>query len=133
MTNKRQQEYTCAMDAALNVISGKWKLVILNRLLTGPQRYSEIHKSIPGLTEKVLSQQLKELEEDQIVKRRVYPVVPPKVEYSFTELGEELQPVFFALETWGSNFLTGTNADGEQVKMDASCYTADKKAPGMLQ
>jgi DNA-binding HxlR family transcriptional regulator len=133
MTNKRQQEYTCAMDAALNVISGKWKLVILNRLLTGPQRYSEIHKSIPGLTEKVLSQQLKELEEDQIVKRKVYPVVPPKVEYSFTELGEELQPVFFALERWGSNFLTETNADGEQVKMDATCYTADKKVPGMLQ
>lgn len=133
MTNKRQQEYTCAMDAALNVISGKWKLVILNRLLTGPQRYSEIHKSIPGLTEKVLSQQLKELEEDQIVKRKVYPVVPPKVEYSFTELGEELQPVFFALERWGSNFLTETNVDGEQVKMDATCYTADKKIPGMLQ
>lgn len=126
MTNKRQREYACAMEAGLSVISGKWKLMILNRLLSGPQRYSEINKSIPGLTEKVLSQQLRELEEDKIIKRKVYPEVPPKVEYSFTELGEELQPIFFALESWGSNFLTETNAGGEQVKADASCYTANK-------
>jgi DNA-binding HxlR family transcriptional regulator len=76
------------MEAALNVIGGKWKLTILNRLLSGPQRYGELHRSVAGITEKMLTQQLRELEEDQIVERKIYPVVPPKVEYSFTESGK---------------------------------------------
>ncbi|HEY0176012.1 MAG TPA: winged helix-turn-helix transcriptional regulator, partial [Pedobacter sp.] len=63
---------------------------------------------------------------DRIVKRKVYPEVPPKVEYSFTELGEELTNIFFALEIWGSHFLTETSPDGEQVKENISCYTAAK-------
>jgi DNA-binding HxlR family transcriptional regulator len=109
MTNKRQQEYTCAMEAALSVISGKWKMKILNQLRDGAKRYSEINRSIPGMTQKMLSQQLKELEEDGIVNRKVYPEVPPKVEYSFTELGAELMGVFKALEIWGNHFMTGSN------------------------
>jgi len=124
MTNKRQQDYTCAMEAALRVISGKWKLGILSQLLTGAKRYSEINKKIPGITEKMLTQQLRELEEDMIVKRKIYPEVPPRVEYSFTELGEELTKILFELEIWGSHFLTATRATGEEVRENASCYTS---------
>jgi DNA-binding HxlR family transcriptional regulator len=105
MTEKRHLDYTCSMEAALSIISGKWKLTILNRLLPGPQRYSDIKRDIPGITEKMLTQQLREMEEDGIIKRKIYPVVPPKVEYSFTDLGQELTGIFKSLSVWGKNFL----------------------------
>ncbi|PTQ94004.1 HxlR family transcriptional regulator [Mucilaginibacter yixingensis] len=84
-------------------------------------RYSEIHRNILGLTEKMLSQQLRELEEDKIIHRTVYPEVPPRVEYTFTDLGKELATIFYALEKWGANFLTA-NRDSIKVA-DESCYT----------
>ena len=123
MTKKRQQVYACAMEAALSIISGKWKLTILNQLLTGTMRYSEIKNRIPGITEKMLSQQLKELEVDGIIIRRVYPEVPPKVEYSFTELGKKLTDTFYALEIWGSAFLTAAGGYDEVRSGNPSCYT----------
>jgi DNA-binding HxlR family transcriptional regulator len=83
------------------VISGKWKVKILNQLMDGPKRYSEIRRSIEGMTEKMLSQQLRELEEDKIVTRKVYPEVPPRVEYAFTDLGKELASIFYALRKMG--------------------------------
>jgi DNA-binding HxlR family transcriptional regulator len=102
MTKKRQAQYSCAMEASISVIGGKWKLPILVRLATGPKRYGELHRTVVGITEKMLTQQLRELEEDQIIQRKIYPVVPPKVEYSFTETGEKLTEVFKALELWGN-------------------------------
>lgn len=105
MTEKRHREYTCSMEAALSIISGKWKLSILNRLLPGPQRYSDIKRNLPAITEKMLTQQLREMEEDGIIKRQVYPAVPPKVEYSFTDLGQELTGIFRSLSVWGKNFV----------------------------
>lgn len=110
------------MEAALTVISGKWKLKILNQLLNGPVRYMDIKHGIGEITEKMLTQQLRELEEDKIVERKVYPVIPPKVEYSFTAMGQELVHIFYALEVWGSNFITQTNPNGEIKEQDASCY-----------
>lgn len=105
MTKKRQADYSCSMEAALNVISGKWKLKILNKLRDGAKRYSDINRNVPGLTEKMLSQQLRELEEDQIVTRTVYPEVPPRVEYELTERGLAMSDIFQSLEAWGSNFM----------------------------
>jgi DNA-binding HxlR family transcriptional regulator len=105
MTEKRHVEYTCSMEAALSVISGKWKLTILNRLIPGAQRYSDLKRLISGITEKMLTQQLRELEEDGIVNRKVFPVVPPKVEYSFTERGRELTGIFSSLSVWGKHFI----------------------------
>jgi DNA-binding HxlR family transcriptional regulator len=125
MTKNRHADYTCAMEAALSVISGKWKLKIVNQLLRGSKRYSEIYKSIPGMTEKMLSQQLRELEEDKIISRKIYPEVPPKVEYSLTDLGSELSTIFKSLEIWGKNFFIEKNPDGEIV-VDATCYTLVK-------
>lgn len=110
------------MEAALSVISGKWKVKILNQLMDGPKRYSEVHRNIgSSMTEKMLSQQLRELEEDKIVTRKVYPEVPPRVEYAFTPLGKELATIFYALEKWGAHFLT-VNSDTIKVA-DESCYT----------
>lgn len=125
MTKKRQADYTCAMEAALTVIEGKWKLKILNQLLAGPARYSDIKRGAKGITEKVLTQQLRELEDDGIVSRTVYPVVPPRVEYQYTPLGQELTGIFFALEKWGSHFMTINNPDGTEMQMDAGCFSAD--------
>lgn len=109
------------MEAALSVISGKWKVKILNQLLDGPKRYSEIRRNIEGMTEKMLTQQLHELEEDKILTRKVYPEVPARVEYAFTDLGKELASIFYALEKWGAHFLT-VNSDSIKVA-DESCYT----------
>lgn len=123
MTKKRQAQYSCAMEASLSVIGGKWKLPILNRLLTGPKRYGELHRIVVGITEKMLTQQLRELEEDNIIQRKIYPVVPPKVEYSFTETGEKLTVVFKALEQWGTSFLN--ESETVQRTEDSSCYTTE--------
>jgi DNA-binding HxlR family transcriptional regulator len=123
MTKQRHPEYTCSMEAALSVISGKWKLKILNQLLNGPMRYSEINRKVNGITEKMLSQQLRELEEDNIITRKVYPEVPPRVEYSFTDMGKELVDIFYALEKWGSHFMTATDSNGTVKNVDTTCYT----------
>lgn len=106
------------MEAALTVIGGKWKLKILNQLLAGPARYTDIKRGANGITEKVLTQQLRELEEDGIISRKVYPVVPPKVEYTFTHLGRGLSNIFYALEKWGSNFLGEENSKAEKVEFE---------------
>ncbi len=118
MTNKRQQNISCSMEAALNVLSGKWKLTILNRLLSGTQRYSDLKKNIPAITEKMLTQQLRELEEDGIISRKVYPLVPPRVEYTFTNTGLQLADVFKSLAIWGKNFVK----DDEKIISGPSCY-----------
>jgi DNA-binding HxlR family transcriptional regulator len=110
MTKKRQADYSCSMEAALNVISGKWKLKILNKLRDGAKRYSEINRGVAGLTEKMLSQQLRELEEDQIVARTVYPEVPPRVEYNLTERGLAMTDIFQSLAVWGNNFMKNGEA-----------------------
>lgn len=87
----------------LNVIGGKWKPLILFVLDGHTLRFNEIYKSIEGVTQKMLTQQLRELEEDGLIKRKVYPVVPPKVEYSVTKYGKTLQPLLNSMHKWGSN------------------------------
>lgn len=97
--------YTCPMELALQVIGGKWKLIILWHLnQDGVLRFSQIKKIIPSITPKMLTQQLRELETDGLVHRTVYPQVPPKVEYSLTELGKSLYPILNDLNKWGGEF-----------------------------
>ncbi|TSJ40343.1 helix-turn-helix transcriptional regulator [Mucilaginibacter corticis] len=127
MTKKRQVDYSCSMEAALSVISGKWKLKILNQLRNGPKRYSEINRGISGMTEKMLSQQLRELEEDQIITRKIYPEVPPRVEYTFTALGLEMSVIFKSLEVWGNHFTNNNKPDGEAKAIDESCFILNKE------
>ncbi|MBN8548072.1 MAG: helix-turn-helix transcriptional regulator [Deltaproteobacteria bacterium] len=91
----------CPIEGALAVIGGKWKLVILWHLLEGSKRYGELKRAMPEVSEKMLIQQLRELESDKILARKVYAQVPPRVEYSFTAYGETLKPVLRALVAWG--------------------------------
>ncbi len=96
------QQYFCPVTAAISVIGGKWKSIIMWILFQGTRRFGEMKKMIPGITSKMLTQQLRELEKDGIVNRKVYPVVPPKVEYSLTDYGRTLGPVLKAIAAWGN-------------------------------
>ena len=98
------RSYECPVELSLSVLQGKWKILILWHLSDSTLRYGEIRKALPKITHKMLSQQLKELEADGIVHREVFPVVPPKVEYSLTKLGKTLAPALESLQLWGLGF-----------------------------
>ncbi|GEC88702.1 helix-turn-helix domain-containing protein [Brevibacillus formosus] len=100
------KEYPCPIELAVSVFAGRWKVSIICQLFKGKKRYGELKKNIIGVNHKMLAEQLRELEEAGIVKREVYPVVPPKVEYELTELGQGLGPVIEYLREWGEHFQT---------------------------
>lgn len=97
--------YHCPVDATLERIGGKYKALILWHLLDRTLRFGELRKLIPLATPKMLTQQLRELEVDQLIDRKVYPVVPPKVEYSLTELGRSIRPILLGMYDWGAAYL----------------------------
>ncbi|QHW31001.1 helix-turn-helix transcriptional regulator [Paenibacillus rhizovicinus] len=102
-------QINCEKELTLALIGGKWKLIILWHLgIEGTKRFSELQKLIPHITQKILTNQLRELEEDRLVERTVYPVVPPKVEYKLTSHGESLVPILRLMYDWGKDY-------GEQV------------------
>ena len=96
------QDYFCPVTATVSIIGGKWKPIILWILFQEKRRFGELKKLIPKITQKMLTQQLRELERDGIVHREVYPVVPPQVEYSLTQKGYTLAPILQAMEKWGN-------------------------------
>lgn len=102
MDSKR---YHCPVELVIDLISGKWKLLILRELMSGTKRFSELQRAIPGITQKMLTKQLRELERAGLVSRKVYPQVPPKVEYSLTELGKSLEEIFEAMHRWGEKYM----------------------------
>jgi DNA-binding HxlR family transcriptional regulator len=99
------KEYMCPVEALVDVIGGKWKMPILTLLFQGTKRYGELRQHLPGVTERVLTMQLRELEQSGIVQRKVYAEVPPKVEYSLTELGLSLKPVLQVMLSWSERYL----------------------------
>ena len=100
--NEKQINESCGMAYSLSVIGGRWKPAILCRLLYGKMRYSDLRNSITNISERMLVAQLRELETDQVLKRIVYPVVPPRVEYELTELGMTMKPMLRAMSEWGN-------------------------------
>ncbi|WP_164931647.1 winged helix-turn-helix transcriptional regulator [Longirhabdus pacifica] len=99
-------EERCPTHIALGVISGKWKALILYQLLNhGTTRFGELKKAIPDITSRVLTKQLRELEAAKLIHRKIYPEVPPRVEYTLSELGYSLKPIFDELNQWGSEYL----------------------------
>ncbi|MDN7242554.1 winged helix-turn-helix transcriptional regulator [Planococcus sp. N028] len=95
-------EFNCEKELTLSLISGKWKIIIIYHLATeGVLRFSDINRLLPKITHKVLTTQIRELEEDGIVHRKVFPEVPPRVEYSLTNLGESLMPIVLMMYEWG--------------------------------
>lgn len=115
-SNLRRGPYICGIDAAMDVVSGKWKSLILWELDThGVRRFGELRRGLPGVSEKMLIQHLREMEEDELVHREVYREVPPRVEYSLTEHGRSLNEALRPLGVWGSDRCARLTADGALV------------------
>jgi DNA-binding HxlR family transcriptional regulator len=112
MQSEPPTDGTPFVQATLRVLGGKWKLLILWHLKDAAKRYSELKRLIPEITEKMLIQQLRELEREDIVSRKMLAEMPPKVEYAFTDYGKTLIPVFKPLCEWGQEHLKRTNTDG---------------------
>ncbi len=115
MTSICKNTFNCPVEATIQLIGGKYKAVILWHLMTQTLRYSEIHKRIPKATDKMLTQQLRELEKDGLINRTVYPVVPPKTEYSLTDFGQTLAPILDAMCDWGTDYLRTDRMNGGQI------------------
>jgi DNA-binding HxlR family transcriptional regulator len=96
------EEYYCPVKLTADIIGGKWKPLILFYLEGGTHRFGQLQKLIPGMTKKMLTQHLRDLERDGIIHREVYAVVPPKVEYSLTKHGESLKPILKLMSAWGT-------------------------------
>lgn len=95
----------CPVATAVGVIGNKWKLLILRNLLTDPRRFTDLLNGIDGISKKVLTENLRSLEDDGIINRKIYPEeIPIKVEYSLSEMGETLKPIFDVLTDWGNNY-----------------------------
>lgn len=104
MNVEKVKTYHCPVEAAMDVIGGKYKAQIIFELIDGTKRYNEIQRALPQATPRMLSKQLKELEADDVINRTLYPVVPPKTEYSLTEFGQTLVPIVQALCKWGEHY-----------------------------
>ena len=106
-----RQTEDCPVSATLELIGGKYKAVILWHLADGKLRFSELQKLVKKATPKMLTQQLRELEASNLIHREVFPVIPPKVEYSLTETGRSLVPILIAMRDWGATYLRGKNQE----------------------
>lgn len=113
------KKYNISVEATLEVIGGKWKCVILCHLTHGKMRTSELKRVMPSITQKMLTQQLRELEEDGIVNRITYNQVPPKVEYELTEYGRSLKPILDSLCAWGEQHIVREYGDKHTVLVDS--------------
>lgn len=107
------KDYKCPIEVTIDVIGGKWKALILWHLNKETLRFSEVQKIVPGISKKVLSEHLRVLEKHGFIERKVYPEVPPRVEYSITPKGEELGEIVGTMERWGRTFL---EAEGELIE-----------------
>lgn len=94
----------CPVEVTLGLINDKWKVLIVRDLLTGTKRFGELRKSVTGITQKVLTNNLKQMEKDGLLKRKAYPEVPPRVEYTLTETGLSLKPILDSMVEWGNQY-----------------------------
>lgn len=95
----------CPVEVTVSLIENKWKVLIIRDLLSGTKRFGELKRSIDGISQKVLTSQLRDMEASGLINRKVYAEVPPRVEYSLTDLGRSLSPVLMALKEWGESYL----------------------------
>ncbi len=100
-----QEQAGCPAETAISLLGSKWKLLILRELFKGMRRFGELSRNVPGISQKMLTQQLRQMEEDGLVNRKIYPEVPPRVEYSLTEIGSSLKPVLDAMHKWGAKYM----------------------------
>lgn len=114
-----EQQQNCPVSATLELIGGKYKALILWHLSDGTLRFSELHRRVSSATPKMLTQQLRELEAQELIARQVYPVIPPRVEYSLTELGRSLLPILVAMRDWGAGYLRSQDREASCFMMDS--------------
>jgi DNA-binding HxlR family transcriptional regulator len=117
--SKNGKIFHCPVEAALDVIGGKWKPLILWALGDNIMRFGELQKELPGVNTKMLTKQLRELEEDGIILRKIYPEVPPRVEYAITDFGKTLIPILEALCNWGAEYLGVDETSSHQCSAKA--------------
>lgn len=98
----------CTVATTVQLIGSKWKLLIMRNLMMRPWRFNELKKSLEGISQKVLTDSLRSMEEDGLITRTVYPEVPPRVEYALSDLGETMRPILDAMQEWGTNYKNGT-------------------------
>ena len=126
VSNEVCQQYSCPVEATLDVIGGKWKGIILYKLLERPKRFTELKRELRAVTQRMLTLQLRELEEDGIVHREIYREIPPKVEYSLTEFGKTLEPILLAMFTWGNRYnsqvVTRKSAQAATIALPGSAH-----------
>lgn len=121
MSRLEKQKFNCEKELTLSIIGGKWKMLIMWHLgKEGTKRFNELKGLIPGITQRMLVSQLRELEDDQVVHREVYPVVPPKVEYSLTEEGLSLLPILDAMYAWGKNYSNTVLKDTDVLESNSA-------------
>ena len=101
---KKEELPECPVATTVSLIGSKWKLLIIRNLLNRPWRFNELHRSLEGISQKVLTDSLRSMEADGIITRTVFPEVPPRVEYSLSELGESLRPIINDMAKWGNDY-----------------------------
>lgn len=106
MKTKAELLPECPVAITVSLIGNKWKLLIIRNLLTRPWRFNELQRDLDGISQKVLTDNLRSMEQDGIITRTVYPEVPPRVEYALSELGESMRPILDAMQEWGENYRT---------------------------
>ncbi|MCT4631819.1 MAG: helix-turn-helix transcriptional regulator [Firmicutes bacterium] len=117
MANIQDKTYLCPLELSIDLIGGKWKTIIIWQLREKTLRFSQLKRRLPGITQKMLTQQLRDLENDGLIFREVYPQVPPKVEYSLTDYGRTVLPILKSLFKWGINYSSEFD-----VEVDLSLY-----------
>ena len=101
---KKEELPDCPVATTVQIIGNKWKLLIIRNLLVRPWRFNELHKNLDGISQKVLTDSLRQLEADRIITRTVYPEVPPRVEYALSKLGESMRPILDSMQEWGNKY-----------------------------
>ena len=105
----------CPVETTLTLISDRWKVLILRDLLTGTKRFGELKKSLSGISQKVLTANLRDMEQNGLLTRKAYPEVPPRVEYTLTETGESLKPILSAMFDWGMDYKRKNNSPSNEL------------------
>ena len=111
MMNSERKIPDCPVELTLQLIGDKWKVLIIRDLMTGTKRFSELMKSVTGITQKVLTSHLRSMEADGLLTRKVYPEVPPRVEYTLTETGFSLRPIMDSIVAWGNGYREQLNQE----------------------
>lgn len=127
MSSTSDKIYRCPLELSIDLIGGKWKCVILWHLRKGELRFSQLKKRLPGVTQKMLTQQLRDLEENGLIHREVYPVVPPKVEYSLTDEGRVFVPVLKSMYKWGRSYSDKYNVEIDTTLQETLLKEESKK------